>query len=185
MTDVITDRREHGLGIDTAVFSPDRVYRYALTREWGPGPAVAWAMPNPSTASAMEDDATIAKIRKFTRRLRPESGGLVVVNLFSLRSTEPRELWTHPDPIGPLGNHYLFGLGLNYDTVIAAWGTFGAGVKKRPETVGRGNRAADRIRHNDTAPTLYCLGTTKDGHPCHPLYLRDDTALVPYAGRAA
>ncbi len=31
---------------------------------------------------------------------------------------------------------------------------------------------------------LWCLGTTKDGHPRHPLYVRGDQALLPWAPRA-
>lgn len=54
------------------------------------------------------------------------------------------------------------------ETVVAAWGCHGGHR-------GRGAEVAARI------PGLLCFGTTKDGHPKHPLYLRADTPLVPFA----
>lgn len=54
---------------------------------------------------------------------------------------------------------------------IAAWGTHGA-------RDGRGQRVADELRQ--AGVTLHCLGTTKDGHPKHPLYVAGDTPIVPW-----
>ncbi|TQG73397.1 DUF1643 domain-containing protein, partial [Pseudomonas aeruginosa] len=30
---------------------------------------------------------------------------------------------------------------------------------------------------------LWCLGTTKDGHPRHPLYVRGNQVLLPWVPR--
>jgi hypothetical protein len=49
--------------------------------------------------------------------------------------------------------------------VIAAWGVHGA---------YRGRGAEVARRHSG----LQCLGTTKAGHPRHPLYVRGDTRPV-------
>lgn len=56
--------------------------------------------------------------------------------------------------------------------VLCAWGTNGS-HRKRAEMVmlsalGHGAR-------------LVCLGTTKDGHPLHPLYVAGDQPFVPFA----
>lgn len=171
------DRRVHALGTDTASFSGDRVYRYTLTRTWGEEPPAVWIMLNPSTADAFTEDATIRRVINFTRRLAPEAGGLTVVNLYSLRATDPAELWTHPDPVGPAGDYYLgsraISGALNGRLVIAAWGMHGA-------RNGRGAQVATEL--TAAGVKLWCLGVTKDGHPKHPLYLAGDTPLVPYAG---
>lgn len=167
------DRHVHALGTDTASFSGDRDYRYALTRMWGDAPPVVWVMLNPSTAGAFEDDATIRRCIGFTRRIAPEAGGLTVVNLYSLRSTDPAELWTHPDPVGPAGNYYLGSRAIGARLVIAAWGMHGA-------RNGRGPQVAAEL--TAAGVKLMCLGTTAAGHPRHPLYLNSNTGLEPYNG---
>lgn len=176
------ESRRHENGTDFAVFSPDRAYRYELTRRWGLGPRLLWICLNPSTADAMTDDPTVRRIRAFTRRFSPSSGGLRIVNLYALRATDPAALWRHNNPIGPAGDDMLHGAALasarNDMPVIAAWGTHGArndrGVRVAAELAAAGVR-------------LLCLGTTKDGHPRHPrhpLYLAGDTALEPFAVKA-
>lgn len=180
------ESRRHDQGRDYAIFSPDGAYRYELTRRWGHGPNLLWVCLNPSTADAFTDDNTVKKIRKFTHRFAPRAGGLRIVNLFALRSTKPKELWKHPDPVGPLGGlHLLSAVHAAHDDglpIITAWGTHGAGHKDRPETLGRGDLVAAELAA--AGIRMLCLGTTKDGHPKHPLYLADDTKLEPYTVKA-
>jgi hypothetical protein len=172
----VIDYSPHALGTDVAMFSPDRTYRYLLTRTWGNGSVVAWVMLNPSTADAFTDDPTIRRCRAFTRRFLPDAGGLTVVNLYALCATDPAALLNHPDPVGPDADEYLTAparTGSALATLfIAAWGTGGA-------RNGRGDHAARLLR--EVGVDLMCLGVTKDGHPRHPLYVRGDAPLVPYA----
>lgn len=165
----VTDRHDHLAGIDRAAFSPDRTCRYWLSRRWASGPTVCWVMLNPSTASAFVDDPTIRRCRSFSQRAG--FGGLTVVNLYALRSTDPSKLWTHHDPIGPLGDQFIQEQAGNRTSVIAAWGTHGA-------RNGRGQHVADMLA--DAGVTLLCLGATANGQPKHPLYVRGDTELAPY-----
>jgi len=165
----VTDRHNHTAGVDRATFSPDDDYRYALFRRWGHGPTICWLMLNPSVASAFADDPTIRRCRAFSQRAG--YSGLVVVNLYSLRSTKPEALWTHDDPIGPLGDQFIREQAGSRTSVIAAWGAHGA-------RNGRGNQVADAL--TDAGLRLYCLGTTANGQPKHPLYVPGDTRLVPY-----
>lgn len=180
--------RRHKGGTDYAVFSPDaaHAHRYKLVRRWELGPTITWVCLNPSTADAFKDDATAAKIRKFTLRLAPRSGGLRIVNLFALRATDPAELWKHPDPVGPGNDETLRDTAeeavRNGLPIIAAWGTHGAGHPKRPETIGRGLRVAEMFA--DAGVRMLCLGTNRDGSPKHPLYLAGNTALEPYTMKA-
>lgn len=166
----VTDRHDHLAGVDRAAFSPDGDYRYALFRRWGSGPTICWLMLNPSTADAFRSDRTLTKCIGFTQRAG-DYGGLVIVNLYALRSTDPAKLWTHKDPIGPLGEQFIQSQAAGRTSVIAAWGTDGA-------RNGRGHAVADMLA--EAGVTLLCLGTNRDGTPKHPLYLRGDTSLVPY-----
>jgi hypothetical protein len=165
----VTDRHDHLAGVDRAAFSPDGAYRYMLTRRWAPGPTVCWVMLNPSTANAFRSDPTVKRCISFSQRAG--YGGLAVVNIYALRSTDPAKLWRHKDPIGPLGDQFIREQAASRTSVIAAWGTHGARNQ-------RGQHVADALA--DAGLQLYCLGTTANGQPKHPLYVRGDTPLVPY-----
>jgi hypothetical protein len=100
----------------------------------------------------------------------------LVVNLYALRATDPRELRGHPDPVGP-DNDLMIASLLSADEpvgpVVCAWGA-------HPGTAGRAGRVLGLLRNRQIRPL--CLGTTKGGHPRHPLYVRGDTAAVEYRG---
>lgn len=173
-TDLVvdTDASLVGWAAASATFSPDRVYRYALTRTWNPGgPVVAFVMLNPSTADAFRSDPTIRRCLGFARAWA--CGGLAVCNLFGLRATDPSALRGHPDPVGPDADLVLadiLGAG-RVSHVIAAWGVHGTHLDRDRQV------AALLAR---TGHPLYCLGTTAAGHPRHPLYVRADAPLVPF-----
>lgn len=163
-------------GGTAAVFSPDRVYRYALTRTWSDGPAAAWVMLNPSTADAFADDPTIRRCIGFSRA--GDFGGLIVLNLFALRATDPAVMRAHDEPIGPCNKAVLSllagALGDQIGVWVAAWGVHGSHL-------GRGQRVRDLLAAAGGV-RLRCLGTTKDGHPRHPLYVPASTELALYPG---
>lgn len=148
----------------TATISSDGRYRYDLTRSWSEGrPRVCWAMLNPSTADGTEDDPTIRRCVGFSKAWG--FGSLVVVNLWALRATNPRELLSHPDPCG-LENERFVAQHVAYSGVtVAAWGAFQ--VKGRTPLRIPGQ--------------LHCLGVTKAGAPKHPLYIAGDTPLQVFS----
>lgn len=159
-------------GEATAVFSEDRRYRYRLTRTWGSsGTHATWIMLNPSTADAMDDDPTIRRCIGFTRSWGLD--GLIVVNLFALRATNPRELAACADPVGPFNDRFIRESVHPWSVVVAAWGA-------HPLAVGRG---AEVLRGITTA-AVSRLGVTKVGAPRHPLYVRSDAPLLPYEVRS-
>jgi hypothetical protein len=171
--DVVVDQRKNLTGgIDAAVFDPARTYRYLLTRIWDPSrPPAVFVMLNPSTADAFVEDPTIRRLAGKNGFARREgAGGVVVVNLFALRSTDPRALLHHPDPIGQHNNAFIR-QSINCGGAVVAWGA--AGV-----TGDRGQEVARYLKARGVA--LSCLGRTSTGQPRHPLYVPGDAALEPY-----
>lgn len=159
--------------VRSAEISDDGMYRYALGRQWGRGWPATFVMLNPSTADANIDDPTIRRCIGFARGWG--LGGIRVVNLYAYRATNPRELWTAEDPVGPLNRRHLFNAlerAATTDTpVVAAWG---AHAKR-----DRVEAFLDLLHSN----RVTCLGVTKDGHPRHPLYLPKTATLSPWRPR--
>lgn len=157
-----------------ARISADGLYRYSLHREWMnrlDGPRwCTFVMLNPSTADALEDDPTIRRCIGFARSLG--CNGLAVVNLYAYRATNPAELWTVIDPVGPENDDTLrmfFDMAAQHDfPIIAAWGT-----NAKPERVAR-------VLSMPGAERLSALSVTKSGAPGHPLYLRSNLVPQPY-----
>jgi hypothetical protein len=145
-------------------------YRYRLTRTWGAAAPMLFVMLNPSTADAGVDDPTIRRCRAFARSA--QAGGIIVVNLFAFIATDPRALAAATDPIGPDNDALIQEAAIESKFVVVAWGaSLPAAYPRRDEKV------LDMLRQ--TGP-VYCLGTTKDGHPRHPLYVRGDAPLIEY-----
>lgn len=143
-------------------------YRYRLWRTWDTTrPAAVFCMLNPSTADAEVEDPTIRRCLGYARAWG--AGKLVVVNIFALRSTDPRALYSDPDPVGGRPNDWNIERAAQDDCgwFVCAWGVHGA---------HRGRGAAVRELVGARAK---CLGLTKDGHPKHPLYLRGDLRPEP------
>lgn len=152
-----------------ADISPCGLYRYSLTRVWANGRLVAWVMLNPSTADAREDDPTIRKVMGFSKAWG--YAGCVVVNLFALRSTDPRALQSAADPFGP-ENHRALDEYTYSGPTVAAWGDSGGRLIERA------------VRRLPRVPML-CLGTTKSGNPRHPCRLAYSTPVSPFEVEAA
>ncbi len=155
----------------SATFSECGKYRYLLGREFPntlPTSKAVFVMLNPSTADATEDDPTIRRCIGFAKSWG--YSGLIVANIYGLRSTKPAELWASDDPIGPENDGILRGLAHKHGEIICAWGA---------------NAKADRVSQFRTFMTYYgaellCLGMTISGAPRHPLYLKKDAKLRPW-----
>lgn len=158
----------------SATISSSGVYRYDLVRQWGDGNRVCWIMLNPSTADEDNDDPTIRRCIGFSQSWG--FGSLVVVNRYALRTTHPRLLREHMDPRGPLNDGFIANHLRDAELAVVAWGAFHVGGVF-PVTGSPVNEIARRIQKS-----LFCLGTTKDGSPRHPLYVKGDTSYRPYLG---
>ncbi|MHC2492094.1 hypothetical protein ACVII0_005948 [Sinorhizobium meliloti] len=155
----------------SATISRCGAYRYRLERQWDSEKAkVAFLMLNPSIADACQDDPTIRRCVGFARAWG--HGGLIVGNLFALRSTDPKVLYDHPDPIGPDNDKHLLSIAQSARKIICAWGTHGT-------LHDRGREVAERLAFFNPA----ALKLTADGHPVHPLYVAASTQPKEYFAR--
>lgn len=160
----------------SAIISECGKYRYLLTRDSevaAPDRGTAlFLMLNPSTADATLDDPTIRRCRSFARAWG--CAGLSVANLYAFRATRPADLWQADDPIGPDNDALLGRLAAEYGDIVCAWGA---------------NAKTDRVLAVaetliNAGARLWCFGTTKDGQPRHPLYVKGDTQLIPWSPKA-
>jgi hypothetical protein len=153
-----------------AELSPDGVYRYTLTREWADGKCVCWLMVNPSTADATLDDHTIRKCIGFSKRW--DYGRMVVINLYALRSRDPRAVErAGSSAVGPLNDYWIKESLRESREVICAWGC----AQHIASIDARINAVMKLIKAEQPHISLSCLGKRKDGHPKHPLTLGYDT----------
>jgi len=155
----------------SAVISECGTYRYHLQRVWdATKPRVAFCMLNGSTADHAQNDPTITRCVGFGTAWG--FGGLDVVNEYGLRSTDPRNLWTHPDPIGPENDAWILRVANDPEVklFICAWGRHG-------ERNGR-DRAVLKLLFG---VPLYMIG--QSSYPRHPLYLRKNLGPVLYRER--
>jgi hypothetical protein len=146
----------------SAEFSPCGLYRYTLRRAWGVAPPVLFVMLNPSTATAEQDDPTIRRCIGFARQWG--AGGLLVANLYALRSTDPRGLSAVPDPVGPDNDSWIQRLAGTSLRVIVAWGAAPGPDPARPQRVRSVLRSVG-------VEELWALGLSRSGAPRHPLYM--------------
>lgn len=164
----------------SASLSGDGVYRWSLTRRWAAGEMVTWVMLNPSTADAATDDPTIRRCAGFAKAWG--FSGLVVVNLYALRATNPAALWRHPDPIGAGNDSIIAAAAAASATVVAAWGA--NAPRERADAVSALLMAAHRAGDRCGRRRLLALGHTKSGAPRHPLYVRADASPVALERRS-
>lgn len=159
----------------SAVLSPCGAYRYRLDRDLGRVDPVALViMVNPSTADAVENDATIRKLLGFGWVYG--WGRLMVGNLFAYRSKDVRALRDTIDPIGRDNDMHLLHMMRQADVVVVAWGP----RAKQPKEL---RDRYSRIMHLSRCAgrDLFSIGpTAKDGHPKHPLMLPYSLELEPW-----
>lgn len=157
-----------------ADFSADGRYRPLMRRWLGdafPDRYLLFIGMNPSTADAKVNDPTCAREWTFTRR--EGFSAMVKANVGDYRATHPKML-LEPGvvPSSPAN--------------LPAIRTAAAGAGKVVLCHGKLNKAlapagaalVEALRADGV--DLWCFGVNGDGSPKHPLYLRADTALIPW-----
>lgn len=156
--------------VRSAVLSECGTYRYVLERaakgeELG---TVMFALANPSTADAVEDDATSDKGWRYTKAWK--CSRMIYVNANPYRATNPWEAKTPPDSILSLNDAYLRQSAKRADMVVLAYG----------HVADKALAARMVSVLVSTGAPLYTLQLALDGTPKHPLYLKNNLFPKPY-----
>ena len=159
--------RDNPAAARRAVFSCCERYRYSLTID-GPDDLCCFVGLNPSTADEFVDDPTVRRCRNFARDWG--YGGLVMLNAYGFRSTDPKGLLTIDDPVGSGNDDAMIEWFARSPRILLAWG-----------------RHADPARaariHELLAPhrsKCVALVKNKGSRPTHPLYVAANTQPVLY-----
>jgi len=149
-----------------ACISPCGTYRYWLSRQFGIGSrSIMFVGLNPSTADETLDDPTIRRCVSFAMLWGYDR--LYMGNVYALRSTDPRLLYTTTvDPVGPDNLFHLNEMAVTVERIVAAWGA----NKLTPKAKG----IADWLK---SLNKTYCLGQNMNGTPKHPLYISSRSLL--------
>jgi hypothetical protein len=151
------------------LYSPDMVFRYAFARWWGDADlatSAIWVLLNPATGDTEKRHRpTLQRCISWSKAAG--YAGLVIVNLFAFRDTNPRNLQLVVDAVGPANDEVLRDITKAGAQTIAAWGGHGR-LRGRSAEVG------------PLLASPMCLGVTRSGEPRHPLYIPADTQLVPW-----
>lgn len=152
-----------GTGATGATFDVSNSYRYSLWRRWGdetatPDRMCAFIGLNPSTADEKIDDPTVRRCIGFAKSWG--FSGMVMLNLFAFRATDPDVMKRNSFATGPDNDEALKAVVARCGMTICCWGFHGIHQN-------RCGVVRFALRKHD----LYHLGLTKHGHPKHPLYL--------------
>lgn len=155
-----------------ARISPCKKFRYLLWRRWGRGKLLVFFMLNPSTADHLKNDQTIKKCMGFAKVFGYD--GILVINLFGYRATNPADLakngWQDGDD-----NHMYVEAAMDYARrydaeVVCAWG---AQVRK-----GLQHSLYDADWVKAQRVQAVALELLTDGIPGHPCMLSYDRKLI-------
>lgn len=167
-----------------ATFSDCEKYRYDLWRYWAPyGKLFIVVGLNPSTADHKLNDRTISKCIKFAKR--EDCSGLVMLNLYAYRSTDPDNLFHQQDPIGPDNDSIIkewFKFSESGSILVGAWGSHHSIVQSRLNAILKIDTARALRRVRPAHQVMLCFAKNQDGNPKHPLYVKGNTPLIPLLG---
>lgn len=163
--------------IKSAKLSPDKKYRYSLSRIWDDTlPAVVFIGLNPSTADAEKDDPTIRKCIGFAKRWG--FGAIHMVNLMAYRSTDKNGLLEVRDPVGKDNSlNVRATLALpRVEKIVPCWGN----PPKSDQTAYSLRLMWNILKQTKPGMSIQSIGTNQSGHPKHPLYLSYEKGLIDY-----
>lgn len=145
-----------------AVLSECGTYRYSLRRWWGATLDTFVVIGlNPSTADARDDDPTIRRCVDFASAAG--CGGLVMLNAYAYRATDPTALRNRNDAVGPHNDRFIAATiaHIHIKVVVCAW--------TDAVTKDRAREVLAILADFEHEPHVF--GLTKTGAPRHPLYM--------------
>lgn len=113
---------------------------------------VAFIGLNPSTADETKDDPTVRRCIRYAQDWG--FGGMVMLNAFAYRATDPSEMKRQPDPVGPDNDACLFEASTLFAQMVACWGAHGVWL-------GRQEQLAELLKGR----RVFHLGLTKGVEP--------------------
>ena len=140
----------------TARYSSDGLYRWNYTHRWDDGPIVAWVALNPGTGDTNgRARPTLSQMVKWSDAW--EYKGLIIVNLFAWRDTDPAVLegMDEAKKIGDENDDAIEAAVAQASLTIACWGN-------------KGRKSARSITVARMLKTPKCLGFTEKDEPLHP-----------------
>lgn len=165
--------------LGSAKFARDGALRREIRRWWTEEPIawVAWLMLNPSNAGPSKNDPAALRVTHFTAQWG--YGGWIGINLYPFISSTPDKLWRWADweSNGPAWS-IRDDLAVNLEDIervarIASLRivAFGAQPIERDQMwmeqcLEAFEQPSELI---DADEKLYCLGTSKNGQPLHPM----------------
>lgn len=174
-------RKQHGnltYNSKKWIYIPDfySEYRYILGTT-GNLPLITIGI-NPSTASPEQLDNTLKSVQRIASRNGFDS--FIMLNLYAQRATRPNDLDKlcnydlHKENVAAF--RWIFE---NYPAPLSIWAAWGTTIEKRSylrfclqDIVKEGKSVSVK---------WYTAGElTKHGHPHHPLYLKENTRIVPF-----
>lgn len=143
------------------------MYRWWFERRWGDGDLLCWVGLNPGTGDTdAKPRPSLRKVTEWAEAWGLE--GVVVVNLFAYRATNPKELRSATvDIVGEHNDEEIRRATRRCAMTLAAWGAGG-------DLHGRGKQVTSML----VDPV--CVGVTKNGESRHPLYVPGATTPLPY-----
>ncbi|GHM98831.1 hypothetical protein WSM22_03210 [Cytophagales bacterium WSM2-2] len=140
----------------SVIFDETQKFRYVLFRDWDTTKPIALCIGlNPSKADSKKDDPTIAWLIKSLRSLG--FGGLRMMNLYALISSQPHKLFETCDAIKD-NNFWFDHISKDCNEIIFCWGSF-MKIEYRAQQIQK--------KFIDRQPK--CFGKNKNGSPWHPL----------------
>ena len=155
-------------------------YRYILGTR-GDRPLICVGV-NPSTAAPDDLDNTLKSVERVA--LHNGFDSFLMFNVYAQRATDPDDMEAVYNPLLHRENMKAFDYLLSLyrggsPAVWAAWGTI---IEKRPYLPDCVRDMA-AIAENRNARWYSAGRRSRKGHPHHPLYLRKDSVLEPFALR--
>ena len=148
---------------NNAIFSKCKKHRLSLWRIWNSEkPYVLFVGLNPSVADKKNNDPTITRFVNFAKFWG--YGGILVGNIFSLKTTDPKKLILNQNPLHKFNDCWLKYMASKSNKIIGAWGNYGTYLKRYKYI-------------KFILPNINCIGITNLGQPKHPLYQKKN--LLP------
>ena len=167
------------------LFSECGSYRWILKRELISGKkTVVFIGLNPSIANSCHNDRTLIRIINFCSRWNYKN--IYVINLFGLISKSPSQLSMSLNPVGEKNDLIISKVlgfwrkNINCDLWLG-WGDKGKLYRRDLEVLKLIKRLSNlKSNDNNHSKRVLTLGVSKKGNPRHPLYMPNQSLLMPF-----